>query len=410
MSALRKPEDSAEKMTLCDAASPLASAEEGLPAKLPRARSFEETGCPHRGRFQLDRDRILYSASFRKLQYKTQVFVTHEGDLYRTRMTHTIEVMQIARSLAGMLGLSEMLAEAIALAHDIGHPAFGHGGEEALNDMMAGAGGFDHNLQGLRVVDRLEQAYPAFRGLNLCWETREGIARHYTVFDNPPELPEFALYSQPSAECQVVDAADTIAFCTHDLDDAIRIGLARPEWLERKAEEIPLVAGLLETLAGSVAGAGRDLGAWAPDVGRARAISGLINALILDVVEATRFNIVSTGVEDLEGLRALDVPLVAFSPEVGRQVEGIAQAMLDDVYTNPVVYRMHFKGGRVLRDIFEAFVERPRLLPDAMRQEVDAGEELERTVCDYIAGMTDRYAMDVHAMLFQPYARTTDWF
>jgi dGTPase len=258
MSALNIPDDPiVEKAGRCGV-SPLAS--EMLPSRVGRARLHDDGACPHRSRFQLDRDRILYSGSFRKLQHKTQVFVTHEGDLYRTRMTHTIEVMQIARSIASMLGLNEMLAEAIALVHDIGHPPFGHGGEETLRVLLADGGGFDHNIQGLRVVDLLERSYPDFRGLNLCWETREGLARHVTLFDHPPLLEEFAVYGQPSAECQVVDAADTIAFCTHDLDDAMRIGLVKADWLEGKAAATPMLRELLDVMERTAAAPAWELG------------------------------------------------------------------------------------------------------------------------------------------------------
>ena len=389
--------------------SALAAADDALPERVETARAFEDPGCEHRGRFQLDRDRILYSGSFRKLQHKTQVFVTHEGDLYRTRMTHTIEVVQIARSIAGMLGLNEMLAEAIALVHDIGHPPFGHGGETTLDRLLAGRGGFDHNVQGLRVVERLERAYPQFRGLNLCWETREGMARHYTIFDHPPMLVEFGIYSQPSAECQVVDAADTIAFCTHDLDDAMRIGLVRPEWLESKAAEIPLIARLLEVMHEAPSQATWELGSFERDVGRMRAISAMISELIVDVVDTTRLNIAAAGVETAEGVRLHPDPLVGFSGEVAGQVEMICRTMLDEVYTNPIVGRMIYKGERMLCGIYDAFLEKPDLLPPQLKQDAE-DDGLERAVCDYLAGMSDRYAMDLYAMLYQPYVRTTDWF
>ena len=388
---------------------PLAAGDGAPPDRVEAARVFEDPGCPHRGRFQLDRDRILYSGSFRKLQYKTQVFVTHEGDLYRTRMTHTIEVMQIARSIAGMLGLNEMLAEAIALVHDIGHPPFGHGGETTLDSLTSGRGGFDHNVQGLRVVEKLERVYPDFRGLNLCWETREGMARHNTIFDHPPLLPEFGIYSQPSAECQVVDAADTIAFCTHDLDDALRIGLVGREWLESKADEIPLIARLLGVMNESTAHPAWDLGSSEGDVGRMRAISAMIGELIEDVVDTTRFAISSSEVQTAEQVRLLEGRLVSFSQEAGAQVEMICRAMLGEVYTSPIIGRMIYKGERMLGGIYDAFLEKPDLLPRELKDDAEA-DGLERAVCDYLAGMTDRFAMDLYAMLYQPNVRTTDWF
>ena len=409
MSASGVPEERFKENTGPEAFPALAAPEDELPAGVERERVHDDPTCPHRGRFQLDRDRILYSGSFRKLQYKTQVFVTHEGDLYRTRMTHTIEVMQIARSIAGMLGLNEMLAEAIALVHDIGHPPFGHGGESTLDELLEDAGGFDHNIQGLRVVDRLERAYPRFRGLNLCWETREGLARHLTVFDHPPALPEFDIHSQPSAECQVVDAADTIAFCTHDLDDAMRIGLVRPEWLADKAAEIPLLAELRDVMEHSIESPAWSLGSSASDVGRMRAISNLISHLIIDVVETTRGRITESGIASPREVRESESPLVGSSPGVAAQVEKICRVMLDEVYTNPIVARMLYKGGRIIRGIYEAFIARPALLPVALADDLES-ESARRVICDYLAGMTDRYAMDLYSMLFQPYARTTDWF
>lgn len=387
----------------------IATHEESPPSLVERVRMYDDPSGPHRSRFQIDRDRILYSGSFRKLQHKTQVFVTHEGDLYRTRMTHTIEVMQIARSIASMLGLNEMLAEAIALVHDIGHPPFGHGGEHTLDILLTDSGGFDHNIQGLRVVESLERSYPQFRGLNLCWETREGLARHDTVFDNPPPQAEFDIYPQPSAECQVVDVADTIAFCTHDLDDALRIKLVRGEWLEEKARDIPLIAELVSVMSGSIAEPAWDLGASAQDVARMRAISNLINHLILDVVEATSANIRESDASTPEEVRELFSPVVGFTEETGAAVELIARSMLEEVYTNPLIGRMIYKGERLLMGIHEAFLEKPELLPRVLSEDLET-QPLERVICDYLAGMTDRYAMDLYSMLFQPYARTTDWF
>ncbi|MFH1150490.1 MAG: dNTP triphosphohydrolase [Actinomycetota bacterium] len=389
--------------------SPLASLGTDLPAKTGRVRACEEPPQAERPRFQLDRDRILYSSSFRKLQYKTQVFVTHEGDLYRTRMTHTIEVMQISRSLARMLGLNETLAEAIALVHDIGHPPFGHGGETALDALMKDSGGFDHNLHGLRVVDWLERCYPAFRGLNLCWETREGLARHRTLFDEPPVLEEFSAYAQPSAECQVVNVADTIAWCTHDLDDALRIGLVSADWLGERASEMPLIAQVARVMVDSIEDPGWDLGASRTDVGRMRAISGMINALITDVARETAGRMSRAGVETPEALRELPDPLVSFSPGIDSQVHAFALAMLEEVYLNPIVSRMIFKGEKILGGLYETFTSKPDMLPAPLVEDLES-EPAERVVCDYLAGMTDRYAMDLYGMLYQPNVRTTDWF
>jgi dGTPase len=387
---------------------PFASMSGSLPEKAGRPRRHDEPDDRWRTRFQLDRDRILYSGSFRRLQYKTQVFVTHEGDLYRTRMTHSLEVMQIARSIACALGLNETLAEAIALVHDIGHAPFGHGGEEELGRLMEGSGGFDHNLHGLRVVDVLEQCYPEFPGLNLCWETREGVARHRTIFDTPSLPEEFAVYGQPSLECQVVNVADVIAWCTHDLDDALRIGLIKQGWLESKAGDVPMLDEVRITME-SMQKAVQGLEPAGRGIGRKRAISDMIGKLICDVTDATSGRIEDAGVETVEESRDRESPLVSFSPGVESQVQGLAGSMLDQLYLNPVVNRMVYKGRRIIAELFKTFCEDPGLIPEGLRKG-EAQESPERVACDYIAGMTDRYAMDIHDMLFQPHARTTDWF
>lgn len=387
---------------------PFASRSGALPGMVQRPRRFDEPEDRWRTRFQLDRDRILYSGSFRRLQYKTQVFVTHEGDLYRTRMTHSLEVMQIARSIAYALGLNETLAEAIALVHDIGHPPFGHGGEKELGRLMDGCGGFDHNLHGLRVVDELEQCYPEFPGLNLCWETREGLARHETLFDTPLLPDEFAVYSQPSPECQVVNVADVIAWCTHDLDDALRIGLLKPRWLESKAGDIPMLDEVKNTM-DSMYRVVQGLEPAGRGIGRKRAMSNMLGRLIEDVTDATSGRIEDAGIETIEEFRGHESPLVSFSEEVTSQVKDIAESMLSQLYLNPVVNRMVYKGKKIIAELFATFCEDITLIPEGFRKE-EAEEPTERVACDYIAGMTDRYAMDLHDMLFQPHARTTDWF
>lgn len=388
----------------------VASLARAVPKKLSRARRHDEKERPGRARFHLDRDRVLYSTSFRKLEYKTQVFVTHEGDLYRTRLTHTLEVMQISRTLAILLGLNETLAEAIALAHDIGHPPFGHGGEDALNRIMKDTGGFDHNLHGLRVVDELELCYPEFRGLNLCWETREGLARHTTPFDTPDRPDEFALYANPSAECQVVNIADIIAWCTHDLDDALRIGMISREWIEERAGKMRLIGELVARMDAAVEADSWGLGSNRDEVARKRGISGLINELFLDVARTSVENIKRSGVQTLEELREYDTPVITFSQDKLEQIRTLSQELLDTVYLNPLVSRMTFKGAHVLQELFDAFASEPeKLLPGPHRENLER-YGTERTVCDYIAGMTDRYAMDMHDMLFQPNVRTSDWF
>lgn len=392
-----------------DFLSPFASLSIRAPALVERKRVVQEQPDSLRTDFQLDRDRILHSTSFRKLQYKTQVFATHEGDLYRTRMTHTIEVSQIARSIASILGLNTTLAEAIACAHDIGHPPFGHGGEQTLNELMQDEGGFDHNIQSLRMVDTLEKRYPDFRGLNLRWETREGLARHETPFDKPPGQQEFALYPQPSPECQAVNVADVIAWCTHDLDDVLRIGLITDRWLEARGSEVKLLQEVLRTMKTSVKDPAWDLDSYRRRVGRSRAISSTINTLIMDVVEATADRIRRHGITSLEEFRNADEKLLYFSSGVEEEVIGIAESMVEQVYTNPIVGRMTFNGERIIRDLFNTFRENNGLLPKSVRGELEH-KPLNRVVCDFVAGMTEKYAVDMHDMLFKPGARTMDWF
>ena len=380
-------------------------------------RDYAEEFLDERPRFRLDRDRILYSSSFRRLQYKTQVFVTHEGDLYRTRMTHTLEVSQIARSIALGLGLNEMLTEAIALAHDIGHAPFGHTGEETLKDLMKNCGGFEHNLQGLRVVEEIECVYPDFYGLNLCWETREGLARHVTGHDQPNPPEPFRSFNQPSLECQVVNTADAIAWSTHDLDDAWRIKLIGIEELKHMARNAPILESILEVCEEAKSKANiLHVESKVEDIGRSRAISSMIGDLIRDVVLETGKRLEISGVKTQLDARWQSEIIVDFSPHVRRQVDHIKEDMIQNVYSHHRVHRMRFKGQEILRDLFNAIRRDEMLLPTGTRERMKksrangTGEPKDLFICDYISGMTDRYAMDLHDMLFQPNVRTGDWF
>jgi len=380
-------------------------------------RDYPEEARDERPRFRLDRDRILYSSSFRKLQYKTQVFVTHEGDLYRTRMTHTLEVSQIARSLSVRLGLNEMLTEAIALAHDIGHAPFGHTGEETLKDLMKNCGGFEHNLQGLRVVEEIECVYPDFYGLNLCWETREGLARHVTGHDQPNPPEPFRSFNQPSLECQVVNTADAIAWSTHDLDDAWRINLIGIEEIKHMSRNAPVLELILEVCKGAKSKANIvHVESKVEDIGRSRAISSMIRELIMDVVSETwkRFEI--SGAHTQLDARQYNEYIVDFSRPIRDQVDYIKREMIENVYSHHRVHRMRFKGKEIIRDLFDAIRRDEKLLPTGTRERMKksqangTGEPKDLFICDYVSGMTDRYAMNLHDMLFQPNVRTGDWF
>lgn len=374
-----------------------------LPGGVKQPRRHPEPVDHYRTRFQHDRDRILHSASFRKLQHKTQVFVTHEGDLYRTRMTHTLETTQIASAVSRTMGLNTVLAESIAMAHDIGHAPFGHGGEEELNHLMKDSGGFDHNIHSLRLVDVLESSYTDFSGLNLCWETREGLARHSTPFDAPGKESGFSIHRQPSPECQVVNLADIIAWCTHDLDDALRIGLLNRSWLEQKSGRIPLLGRVAEALRGGEARAQPP-----GDAPRTRAVSMMINTLISDVVTESTARIDALGIETVDDVRNCREECIAFSGTISRQVRELLDSMVREVYLHPLVNRMVYKGKHIIRRLFEILCEHPDIMRPAsgFRPAVQGP----RGVCDYIAGLTDRSAMDLYSMLFEPYSRTTDWF
>ena len=343
----------------------------------------------HRSEFQRDRDRIVHSTAFRRLEYKTQVFVNHEGDLFRTRLTHSLEVAQIARGTARALQLDEDLAEAISLAHDLGHTPFGHAGQEALNECMRGHGGFEHNLQSLRTVDLLEERYAAFDGLNLCFETREGIVKHCSL-DNARHLGElgerFLNRTQPSLEAQICNLADEIAYNNHDVDDGLRAGLITIEQLE----DVRLFARHVADVRRVHVGLG----------GRRlihETIRRLINTLVCDLIETTASNLARHGPRTLAEAR-LGPPLVAFSAESFEEQKQLKRFLRTQLYQHYQVLRMASKARRIVGDLFAAFAGEPRLLPPQYQVAGD-GDQLRR-VADYIAGMTDRYAIKEHRRLF----------
>lgn len=354
-----------------------------------RGRLHPEEPPAGRGEFQRDRDRIIHSAAFRRLEYKTQVFVNHEGDLFRTRLTHSIEVAQLSRSIARALGLNEDLAEAIALAHDLGHTPFGHAGQDALNACMKAHGGFEHNLQSLRTVDRLEEHYAAFDGLNLTYETREGILKHCSRAhaEGLGELGRrFLDGTQPSIEAQLANLADEIAYNNHDVDDGLRSGLISLEQLD----EVQIFVDHRRAVEARWPGLG----------GRKlihETVRRMVNTMALDLIEQTRANIRDAGVSSLDDVRRAP-RLVAHSVAQAPRLHELKVFLRENLYWHYQVLRMTDKARRIIGDLFGAFMGDPRLLPPQYQRK--AGEDKARAIADYIAGMTDRYAMKEHRRLF----------
>lgn len=354
-----------------------------------RGRLHPEPPPGERGQFQRDRDRIVHCTAFRRLEYKTQVFVNHEGDLFRTRLTHSIEVAQIARSIARALRVNEDLAEAVALSHDLGHTPFGHAGQDALNECMHGHGGFEHNLQSLRTVDVLEERYGDFDGLNLSFETREGILKHCSPA-RARELGElgerFLKRTQPSLEAQICNLADEIAYNNHDVDDGLRSGLITLEQLE----DVPVFERFRrEVLVQYPAIQGRRL--------VHETIRRLINAQVGDLLGETRARIADCAPTTIEAVRAAP-PLVAYSEAMCSAQRELKGFLRDKLYRHYQVLRMTSKARRIIAELFRAFMDDPRLLPP--QYQVRAQEDQARAIADYIAGMTDRYAMKEHCRLF----------
>lgn len=354
-----------------------------------RGRRFPEAPPSARTEFQRDRDRIVHSTAFRRLEYKTQVFVNHEGDLFRTRLTHSLEVAQIARSVARNLRVNEDLVEAISLAHDLGHTPFGHAGQDALNECMREHGGFEHNLQSLAVVDELEEHYGGFDGLNLCFETREGILKHCSR-ENALKLGDlgerFLSGKRPSLEAQIANIADEIAYNNHDVDDGLRSGfltieqLAQVELWQTHYEQAKHAYTQLD---------GRRM--------IHETVRRMINTLIVDLIETTGKNLAAHAPASLEAVRSAP-PLVAHSPRVAAQAAELKRFLFKNLYRHYRVMRMTSKARRVIRGLFDAFSEDPRLLPPAYLAEQVAAQP--RLIAHYIAGMTDRYALKEYQRLF----------
>ena len=367
------------------------------------AKSKDSLGRRHKeeeGRFrtcyQRDRDRIIHCTAFRRLEYKTQVFLNHEGDYFRTRLTHTLEVAQISRTLARALALNEDLAESIALAHDIGHTPFGHSGEAALNRLMQDEGGFEHNSQGLRVVELLEKRYPEFRGLNLTYEVREGIIKHGTPFDDAtmrPEVAEFEPALSPTLEAQVVEVADSVAYDNHDIDDGLKADLIGLEMLEETA----LWKEVMRILR-------RRYGTLDERLTRYQGVRCLINLLITDIIYATSRRLKEESIETVDDVRSFRGRLVCFSSEMEEMKTELERFLGERLYTHHKVVRMARKSQRFIEEIFEAYLEEPRqMAPEYQRWAEEVG--LKRAICDYIAGMTDRFAQQEHIRLFSPFER-----
>jgi len=363
----------------------------GMRSRNSRGRAYPEEEHPYRTAYQRDRDRIIHTTAFRRLEHKTQVFVVTEGDYYRTRLTHTLEVAQIGRTLARALGANEDLTEAICLVHDIGHPPFGHSGEAALSGLMKDQGGFDHNRQTLRIVETLEHRYPDWPGLNLTYEVREGIVKHETEYD-VSSAERFEPDRRGQIEAQIANVADEIAYNAHDLDDGLRAGLLAPRDLDGLE--------LWEMVKKNVGWDGQDFS----DVWRHRLIRRLIGLEVTDVVTATSRQLHEANVKSPAEAQALPANVVVLSEEMQARNRAHKTCLLNRLYRHHRVLRMQVKADRLLQQLFEAYIAEPRQMPEATQARItEVG--LHRTVCDYIAGMTDRFALDEHQKLFDPAVR-----
>jgi dGTPase len=363
----------------------------GMRSSQSKGRTFPEDEPGYRTVFQRDRDRILHTTAFRRLEYKTQVFVNSEGDYYRTRLTHTLEVAQIGRTLARSLGANEDLVEAICLAHDMGHPPFGHSGEATLGMLMEDHGGFDHNRQSLRIVTELENRYVDFQGLNLTWEVLEGIVKHETEYD-VSDAAEYEPEKRGNLEAQIANAADELAYTAHDLDDGLRSGLLVPRELEG--------LGMWELLRESIG--------WSSDtldeLTRNRLIRRLIGIEVTDLLQATSANLEASNPGSVEDLQLLDHNVIAWSDDLSGFNRQLKDFLFQNMYKHHRVVRMQAKAELFLQALFEAYVANPMILPEEIQDKSQHGD-LYRIVCDYIAGMTDRFALQEHAKLFDPQTR-----
>lgn len=360
-----------------------------------RGRRFPEPEHPYRGPFQRDRDRIVHSRAFRRLEYKTQVFVNHEGDHYRTRLTHSLEVAQIARTVSAALELNTDLSETLALSHDMGHPPFGHSGQDVLDALMKDFGGFEHNLQTLRIVEKLEEKYLDFPGLNLTFEAREGIVKHSTVYkgmpDQPENLKEYVLDEFPPLEAQIIDLCDEIAYNNHDLDDGLESKLLD---LNELQERVTIFREIYQKVRIEYPNAQLKLVVNAT-------IIHLINTLVTDLIENVRVTLKKESIGSLEEIRKAPRMLVSFSDGVAEMNRELKSYLLTRMYNHYRVHRMKSKAKRMLEALFRVYQDDPKLMPPRYAARIKV-EGKERIICDYIAGMTDRYAIEEHAKLFDP--------
>jgi len=358
-----------------------------------RGRVYSEEEHPYRSVYQRDRDRVIHSAAFRRLEYKTQVFVNHEGDYYRTRLTHTVEVAQIARTIGAALRLNTDLIEAVALAHDLGHTPFGHSGEDALNALMAKFGGFNHNLQGLRVADVLEERYPDFPGLNLSWEVREGIVKHSSAFDKSVKIKELAPDEQPTLETQIVDIADEIAYDNHDLDDGLTSGLLK----EVDLQKLKLWENIVKRIS-------RRYADIEPELKKYLIIRSLIDMQVTDLIRQTEGVINKLKLKASSGVKRLDKKIASFSKEMLNLKKPLRELLMNKLYRHYRVTRMSSKAKLFIEKLFNFYLKNPQALPTQVQKRL-ARDGTRRVVCDYIAGMTDRYALDEYKKLFDPYEK-----
>ncbi|MBN2149345.1 MAG: deoxyguanosinetriphosphate triphosphohydrolase [Anaerolineales bacterium] len=360
----------------------------GMHSKNSRGRSYTEDEPEYRTAFQRDRDRILHTTAFRRLEYKTQVFINYEGDYYRTRLTHTLEVAQLGRTLARALGANEDLTEGICLAHDLGHPPFGHSGEVTLARLMKDYGGFDHNKQSLRIVTKLEQRYAHHPGLNLTWELLEGIVKHESEYD-VSDASEYNPELRGHLEAQIANVADEMAYTAHDLDDGLRSGMINPPMLEG----ISIWQILVERTGWR--------GAELDDMTRHRMIRMLIGMEVTDVVHTTDLRLRESGVRSVDELQRLSYNVIGHSEEMYHRNRQLKDFLYANLYRHYRVVRMAVKAERIVSDLFNAYMQEPEILPGHVQSLID-GRSLERTVCDYIAGMTDRFAVEEYRKMFDP--------
>lgn len=363
----------------------------GMRSSNSKGRAYLDNEPDYRTVFQRDRDRILHTTAFRRLEYKTQVFINFEGDHFRTRLTHTLEVAQVGRTLARALGANEDLVEAICLAHDLGHSPFGHSGETALARLMRDFGGFEHNRQSLRIVTELEQRYPEFPGLNLSWEVREGMVKHESEYDRT-EVREYDPNLRGNLEAQIANAADELAYTTHDLDDGLRSGMLTPQMLDG----IALWEILKETY--------KWRGPLLDDMERHRMIRQLVGILVTDMVQATDTRLKENAVKSVLDIQKLSHNVIGFSEDVQRRNRELKDFLYQKLYRHYRVVRMSVKAENTIKDLFEAYKTEPAILPTHVQKAIGV-RGLERTICDYIAGMTDRYAIEEHQRLFDPFLK-----